>query len=44
MGVAVGEEVGYTVRFEDATSRDTGVRFLTEGVLMRWVIPLKSRT
>lgn len=35
MGVAVGEEVGYTVRFEDMTSRSTGVRFLTEGVLMR---------
>jgi HrpA-like RNA helicase len=35
MGVAVGEEVGYTVRFEDATSKATGVRFMTEGVLMR---------
>jgi ATP-dependent RNA helicase DHX33 len=35
MGVAVGAEVGYAVRFEDATSRDTRVKFMTEGVLMR---------
>lgn len=35
MGVAVGAEVGYAVRFEDACSRDTRVRFMTEGVLMR---------
>ncbi|GMK55052.1 hypothetical protein CspeluHIS016_0201080 [Cutaneotrichosporon spelunceum] len=35
MGVALGTEVGYSVRFEDVTSRDTRVRFLTEGVLMR---------
>ncbi|BEJ16545.1 hypothetical protein CspHIS471_0511500 [Cutaneotrichosporon sp. HIS471] len=35
MGVALGAEVGYSVRFEDVTSRDTRVRFLTEGVLMR---------
>lgn len=35
MGVALGAEVGYSVRFEDVTSHDTRVRFLTEGVLMR---------
>ncbi|KAL1409736.1 Salivary acidic proline-rich phosphoprotein 1/2 [Vanrija albida] len=35
MGVTLGGEVGYAVRFEDACSRDTRVRFMTEGVLMR---------
>lgn len=35
MGVVVGGEVGYVVRFEDVTGRDTKVRFMTEGVLMR---------
>ncbi|KAL7422657.1 Salivary acidic proline-rich phosphoprotein 1/2 [Cryptotrichosporon argae] len=35
MGAVLGGEVGYSVRFEDATSRDTRVRFLTEGVMMR---------
>lgn len=37
MGTALGDEVGYTVRFEDATSHRTGIRYLTEGVLMRYV-------
>lgn len=35
MGTRLGDEVGFTVRFEDATSHRTGVRYLTEGVLMR---------
>lgn len=35
MGVEVGKEVGYAVRFEDCSSFETKVRFLTEGVLMR---------
>jgi ATP-dependent RNA helicase DHX33 len=40
MGTCLGHEVGYTVRFEDATSHRTGVRYLTEGVLIRWVCRL----
>ncbi|KIR35751.1 ATP-dependent RNA helicase prh1 [Cryptococcus deuterogattii MMRL2647] len=35
MGCQIGGEVGYSVRFEDVTSRETRVRYLTEGVLMR---------
>ncbi|OCF58409.1 ATP-dependent RNA helicase prh1 [Kwoniella mangroviensis CBS 10435] len=35
MGCMVGEEVGYSVRFEEMVSRETGVRYCTEGVLMR---------
>ncbi|ODN82667.1 hypothetical protein, variant 1 [Cryptococcus amylolentus CBS 6039] len=34
-GSVLGGEVGYSVRFEDVTSRETKVRYLTEGVLMR---------
>ncbi|KAA3478963.1 putative pre-mRNA-splicing factor ATP-dependent RNA helicase DEAH9 isoform X2 [Gossypium australe] len=36
MGVKLGEEVGYTIRFEDISNPDlTGIKFLTDGVLLR---------
>ncbi|KAJ0406647.1 hypothetical protein P43SY_009758 [Pythium insidiosum] len=35
MGVALGEEVGYAIRFEDLTSDKTVVKYMTEGVLLR---------
>ncbi|EOY28092.1 RNA helicase family protein isoform 5, partial [Theobroma cacao] len=36
MGVKVGEEVGYTIRFEDISNPDaTRIKFLTDGVLLR---------
>ncbi|XP_031287448.1 probable pre-mRNA-splicing factor ATP-dependent RNA helicase DEAH9 isoform X1 [Pistacia vera] len=36
MGVKVGEEVGYTIRFEDLTKKGvTMIKFLTDGVLLR---------
>ncbi|KAH8281478.1 hypothetical protein KR054_000848 [Drosophila jambulina] len=31
----IGDTVGYTVRFEDVTSKRTKIRFLTDGVLLR---------
>ena len=34
-GCRVGEAVGYTVRFDDRSSRATRVRYVTEGVLAR---------
>jgi HrpA-like RNA helicase len=37
MGVALGQEVGYSVRFEDMCGWNTGIRYMTEGVLMRQV-------
>ncbi|XP_057947961.1 probable pre-mRNA-splicing factor ATP-dependent RNA helicase DEAH9 isoform X2 [Malania oleifera] len=36
MGVKLGEEVGYTIRFEDRTTQGvTRIKFLTDGVLLR---------
>ncbi|RID54923.1 hypothetical protein BRARA_G02209 [Brassica rapa] len=35
MDVAIGEEVGYSVRFEDCTSSKTVLKYLTDGMLMR---------
>ncbi|CAI0469091.1 unnamed protein product [Linum tenue] len=46
MGVKLGEEVGYTIRFEDVTNTDkTVVKFLTDGVLLREMMddPLLSK-
>lgn len=34
-GCRVGEEVGYTVRFEDSTSHSTKIKFMTDGMLLR---------
>jgi pre-mRNA-splicing factor ATP-dependent RNA helicase DHX15/PRP43 len=35
MDVNLGEECGYTIRFDDCTSRNTILRFLTDGLLLR---------
>ncbi|GJY22960.1 probable pre-mRNA-splicing factor ATP-dependent RNA helicase DEAH9 isoform X1 [Tanacetum coccineum] len=46
MGVTLGEEVGYTIRFEDVTNPDlTRIKFLTDGVLLREMMddPLLSK-
>ena len=37
-GGRLGAEVGYQVRFENATSNETRIRFVTEGVLLRQFI------
>jgi len=44
MGCECGDEVGYSVRFEEAMSVRTGVRYLTEGVMMRYVSPRAARS
>lgn len=31
----IGDEVGYSIRFEDKTSARTQIKFLTDGVLLR---------
>ncbi|MDR3377127.1 MAG: ATP-dependent helicase HrpB [Verrucomicrobiae bacterium] len=38
LGVKLGEEVGYQIRFENCTSARTRIRFVTEGVLLRQLI------
>ncbi|VDN03033.1 unnamed protein product [Thelazia callipaeda] len=35
MGCRLGSEVGYTIRFEDCTSQDTIVKYMTDGMLLR---------
>jgi ATP-dependent RNA helicase DHX8/PRP22 len=35
MGVRLGAEVGYSIRFEDCTSPETVVKYMTDGMLMR---------
>ncbi|KAJ9169495.1 hypothetical protein P3X46_017682 [Hevea brasiliensis] len=35
LGVKLGEEVGYAIRFEDRTSDLTRIKYLTDGVLLR---------
>ncbi len=38
LGVRLGDEVGYQIRFENCTSAKTKIRFVTEGVLLRQMI------
>ncbi|KAL9129090.1 MAG: hypothetical protein Q9217_002362 [Psora testacea] len=45
MKCKLGEEVGYSIRFEDLTSAKTRIKFLTDGLLLREALadPLLSR-
>lgn len=38
MGCTLGDTVGFTVRFEDCTSKATKIRFITDGCLLREAI------
>ncbi|OBT75854.1 ATP-dependent RNA helicase DDX35 [Pseudogymnoascus sp. 05NY08] len=44
-GCTLGQEVGYSIRFEDVTSAATKIKFLTDGLLLREALvdPLLSR-
>ena len=35
MGVALGEEVGYAIRFEDCYNHNTLIKYMTDGILLR---------
>jgi len=35
MGVELGEDVGYAIRFEDVTSEMTTIKYMTDGILLR---------
>lgn len=45
MNCKLGEEVGYSIRFEDLSSAKTRIKFLTDGLLLREALadPLLSR-
>ena len=45
LDVTLGEEVGYSIRFEDKTSPKTLLKYLTDGMLLREAIsdPTLSR-
>lgn len=34
-GSKLGEEVGYAIRFEDCTSKETIIKYMTDGILLR---------
>lgn len=35
MGYPLGTKVGYSIRFEDFTSKETKIKYMTDGVLLR---------
>eukprot|EP00178_Gracilaria_changii_P019156 TRINITY_DN556_c0_g1_i1.p1 TRINITY_DN556_c0_g1~~TRINITY_DN556_c0_g1_i1.p1 ORF type:complete len:1177 (+),score=185.36 TRINITY_DN556_c0_g1_i1:16196-19726(+) len=37
-GCRLGEEVGYSIRFEDCTSPETQIKYMTDGMLLREVL------
>lgn len=37
-GCRLGQEVGYSIRFEDQTSRDTVIKYMTDGMLLREIL------
>ncbi|KAK1441787.1 ATP-dependent RNA helicase [Babesia gibsoni] len=45
MDVKLGETVGYTIRFEDCSSKNTLIKFMTDGMLLREAItdPMLSK-
>uniref|UniRef100_A0A9J8C8V5 RNA helicase n=1 Tax=Cyprinus carpio carpio TaxID=630221 RepID=A0A9J8C8V5_CYPCA len=38
MGVRLGEEVGYQVRFDDCSTKDTMIKYMTDGCLLREIL------
>ena len=38
VGCQLGQEVGYTIRFEDCTSSQTMIKYLTDGMLQREIL------
>ncbi|KAH1026329.1 pre-mRNA-splicing factor ATP-dependent RNA helicase PRP16 [Dendroctonus ponderosae] len=35
MGTTLGDEIGYAIRFEDCTSENTVIKYMTDGILLR---------
>ena len=34
-GCSLGEDMGYSIRFDDCTSKETIIKYMTDGMLMR---------
>ncbi|KAJ3109551.1 DEAH-box ATP-dependent RNA helicase prp22 [Phlyctochytrium planicorne] len=45
VGCRLGQEVGYTIRFEDCSSSETKIKYMTDGMLLREILvdPTLSR-
>jgi ATP-dependent RNA helicase DHX8/PRP22 len=45
VGCKLGNEVGYTIRFEDMTNSDTKIKYMTDGILQREILldPMLNR-
>lgn len=45
VGCRLGNEVGYTIRFEDKTGPDTRIKYMTDGILQREILldPMLSK-
>ena len=37
-GCRLGQEVGYSIRFEDCTSPETTIKYMTDGMLLREIL------
>lgn len=35
IGCELGKQIGYSIRFEDVTSKETKIKYMTDGVLLR---------
>lgn len=44
VGTKLGQEVGYTIRFEDCTSSETAIKYMTDGILQREVSKAMAQT
>ena len=42
-GCDLGQEVGYTIRFEDCTGPSTVIKYMTDGMLMREYLAVRTQ-
>ena len=42
-GCDLGQEVGYTIRFEDCTGPSTVIKYMTDGMLMREYLAVRRQ-
>lgn len=42
LGVQLGGLVGYSIRLEDVTSKETKIKYMTDGILLRYLYKFPS--